>query len=176
MRMKLPTIAWMLSLTAMLAEGGAPQAPEQVEGIANYKRIEPGLATAGTPSSEALLRLKALGFRTVIDLRTEGEGIVAEQAAVEAQGLRYVSVPVTPASLSVQDVRAVAAVLDDPAAGPILLHCASSNRVGGVYGVIQVLKGRGLAEAEAAAREAGLRSDSMAEAMRRVAAEAAAHR
>ena len=60
----------------------------------------------------------------------------------------------------------------DGAAAPVLLHCAASNRVGGVYGVVQVLEGKSLSEAEAAAREAGLRSEAMTEAMRRVAAEA----
>ena len=36
------------------------------------------------------------------------------------------------------------------AAGPVLLHCASSNRVSGVYEMAQALKGKSLAEAEAA--------------------------
>jgi uncharacterized protein (TIGR01244 family) len=176
MKKRVGTPAWVLAAAVALATSAWAQVPEQVEGIANYKRIEPGLAAAGTPSSAALQQLKALGFRTVVDLRTEGEGTAAERAAVEAQGLRYVSVPVTPASLSLEDVKAVGAVLDDPAAGPVLLHCASSNRVGAVYGALQALKGRSPADAETAAREAGLTSESMAAAMKRVAGEAAAPR
>jgi uncharacterized protein (TIGR01244 family) len=167
--------AWTLAAVALASSAGA-QVPEQVESIANYKRLGPGLAVAGVPSAAAVPQLKALGFRTVVDLRTEGEGTAAERAAVESQGLRYVAVPVTAASLSVADVRTVAAVLDDPAAGPVLLHCASSNRVGAVYGAIQALKGRSLADAEAAAREAGLNSEAMAAAMKRVVAEAPAPR
>ena len=54
---------------------------------------------------------------------------------MEAQGLRYVWVPVTPDTLSLADVEAVEKVLDDPASGPVLLHCVSSNRVGGVWAV-----------------------------------------
>jgi len=150
------------------------EAPETAEGIANYKRLSAGLAAAGTPSPEAVSKLRAMGFQTVIDLRAESEGTAEEKAAVERQGLRYVSVPVTPASFSLDDAKAVAKLLDDPGAGPVLLHCASSNRVGGVYGVVQALQGKSLAEAEAAGREAGLTSDAMVEAMRRVAAEAGA--
>ena len=161
--------AWWMSAVAVAAEP-----PETVEGIANYKRLSAGLAAAGAPSAEAALRLKALGFKTVIDLRTDGEGTAEEKAAVEKQGLRYVSVPMTPATFSLDDARTVAKVLDDPEAGPVLLHCGSSNRVGAVYGVVQALKGKTLAEAEAAARDAGLRSEPMIEAMRRVAAEAGA--
>ena len=152
----------------------AAEAPETAEGIANYKRLSAGLAAAGTPSAKAVLELKALGFKTVIDLRAEEEGTAEEKAAILGQGLRYVSVPVTPATFSLDDARAVARLLDDPAAGPVLLHCASSNRVGGVYGVVQALKGKSLAEAEAAGRQAGLKSDAMVQAMRRVAAEAGA--
>ena len=152
----------------------AAEAPEAVKGISDYRRVSPGLAAAGKPSAEAVSRLKDLGFKTVIDLRTEKEGTAEEKAAVEGQGLRYVSVPVTAATLSLDDVKAVARLLDDPEAGPVLLHCAGSVRAGAVYGVVQALKGKSLAEAEAAGRAAGLTDGPMTEAMRRVAAEAGA--
>lgn len=166
------TVAVLLGIAAAAAAGP----PEQAPGIANYKRLHERLAVSGTISPEAMKQLKAMGFRTVVDLRTEAEGTAAEKAAVEALGLRYVSVPVTAAALSLREVEAVADVLADGAAAPVLLHCASSNRVGGVYGVVQVLEGKSLSEAEAAARDAGLRSEAMTEAMRRVAAEAEASR
>jgi uncharacterized protein (TIGR01244 family) len=152
----------------------AAEAPETVKGIANYKRLSAGMAAAGTPSAEAVSRLKALGFKTVIDLRTEAEGTAEERAAVESQGLRYVSVPVTPATLSLDDVKIVAGLLDDPHAGPVLVHCVASVRVGAVYGAVQALKGKSLAEAEAAGRAAGLTGGPMVAAMRRVAAETGA--
>jgi protein tyrosine phosphatase (PTP) superfamily phosphohydrolase (DUF442 family) len=58
--------------------------------------------------------------------------------------------------------------LDEPSAGPILFHCASSNRVGGAWAVIQARKGKGPDEAVAAGREAGLHSPQMEAAVRRV--------
>jgi uncharacterized protein (TIGR01244 family) len=166
------TVAVLLGIAAAAAAGP----PEQAPGIANSKRLHERLAVGGTISPEAMTQLKAMGFKTVVDLRTEAEGTAAEKAAVEALGLRYVSVPVTAAALSLREVEAVADVLADGAAAPVLLHCASSNRVGGVYGVVQVLEGKSLAEAEAAARDAGLSSGAITEAMRRVAAEAEASR
>ena len=111
------------------------------EAIPNYRRLRPGLATAGQPSPEALAKLKEMGFRTVINLRTEREGAKVEQQTVEAAGLRYVWVPMTAETFSAQDVRAVARVLDDEAAAPVLLHCTIANRVGGVWAAIQVEKG-----------------------------------
>jgi protein tyrosine phosphatase (PTP) superfamily phosphohydrolase (DUF442 family) len=59
--------------------------------------------------------------------------------------------------------------VDDPSAGPVLLHCAAANRAGGVYAALAAAKGKTLDEAEAMGRAAGLTSASMVEAFRRVA-------
>jgi uncharacterized protein (TIGR01244 family) len=97
-------------------------------------------------------------------------GPANEREVVESQGLRYVSVPMTAASFSLADVEAVEKVIGDPAAGPVLFHCASSNRVGGTWAVIQARKGKSLDEALASGREAGLKSASMEDAVRRLVA------
>lgn len=154
-------------LGAAWASAGVPGSVEP-SAIPAYRLIRADLATAGQPSPEALLRLKQLGFRTVVNLRTDGEGTAEEKATLEGQGLRYVSVPIRVDTFSLADVEAVEKVLDDPAAGPVLLHCASSNRVGGVWAVIQSRKGKSLEAALAAGREAGLHSPQMEAAVRRV--------
>jgi uncharacterized protein (TIGR01244 family) len=133
--------------------------------------IAPGIVAAGQPGPEALPKLGAMGFKTVLNLRMPAEGGPAnEREVVEGQGLRYVSVPMTAASFSLADVEAVEKVIGDPTAGPILFHCASSNRVGGVWAVIQARKGRSLDAALAAGREAGLMGATMEDAVRRLAA------
>jgi uncharacterized protein (TIGR01244 family) len=165
----------MLSIFFLLLTGA--QVPETVDpaAIPNYQLLRPGLAVAGKPSPEALARLKDQGFKTIIDLRSEAEGLAEEKAIVEDQGLRYVSVPMTAASFSLADVQAVGRILDDPAAGPVLLHCASSNRVGGVLAVLEAKAGKPLEDAIAAGEKAGLKSGPMMEAVKRVlAAETAA--
>jgi uncharacterized protein (TIGR01244 family) len=136
--------------------------------IPAYRLVRPDLATGGQPSAEALAQLQSLGFKTVINLRTPQDGALEERAAVEAQGLRYVNVPFTVETFSLADVEAVEKVLADPSAGPVLLHCHSSNRVGAMWAAIQVRQGRGFDEALAAGREAGLRSAPMVAALRRV--------
>jgi uncharacterized protein (TIGR01244 family) len=148
------------------------QAPETVDAAAipNYHRIRPDLAGAGQPSAEGVAQLKAMGFRTVINLRTEGEGAKAEQAAVEKAGLRYVWVPMTAESFSAADVSRVASVVDDASAGPVLLHCKAANRVGAMWAALEAAKGKTLDEAEAEGRAAGLTSPALVEAFRRVSA------
>jgi uncharacterized protein (TIGR01244 family) len=166
-----PTLALAAFLSAAVLHGG--QVPDAVDPalIPAYKVIAPGLAAAGQPVPDALARLGTWGFKTVLNLRLPNEGGPAnERSVVESQGLRYVSIPVTSASLSLDDLAAIEKVLDDPAAAPVLFHCASSNRVGGVWAAIQVRKKKSLDAALAAGREAGLRSTTMEDAVRRLVA------
>jgi uncharacterized protein (TIGR01244 family) len=161
-------------LVALIALGAAAVAaaepPQNVEAarIPAYHRVSATLFSAGQPSAEALASLGDLGFRTVVSLRAPEEGPAGEAAVVEGEGLRYVNVPVTAATFSAADVDAVVKVLDDPSAAPVLLHCASSNRVGAVVAVIEARKGRTLEDALSAGRAAGLHSPEMEGAVRRV--------
>ena len=152
----------------LLLAGGEPPATMDPAAIPNYQLLRPGLAVAGLPSPAALLKLKEQGFKTVIDLRSEAEGLAAEKASVEGQGLRYVSVPITAQSFSLADATKVKAVLEDPGSGPVLMHCQSSNRVGGVIAVIEAKNGKSLEQALDEGRKAGLRGDAMVEAVKRV--------
>src|SRR5215510_9532245 len=128
-RQEVPMSALFLALLLVADDAPATMDPAA---IPNYTRVRPGLAVAGKPSSAALAHLKEQGFKTVIDLRMPTEGLEEEKASVEGQGLKYVSVPFTSATFSLADALRVKGVLDDPASGPVLLHCAAANRAGGV--------------------------------------------
>jgi uncharacterized protein (TIGR01244 family) len=162
------TLALLLLSSAAVVCAGVAETVDPAQ-IPAYKVIAPGIVAAGQPAPDVLPKLGAMGFKTVLNLRMPDEGGPAnEREVVEGQGLRYVSVPVTAASLSLADVLAIEKVLDDPAAGPVLFHCASSNRTGGVWAVIQARKGKSLDAALAAGREAGLKGATMEDAVRRL--------
>lgn len=160
----------LLAVVALGAGSVSAEMPAAVDpsAIPNYKVIRPGLAFGGQPSSETLERLADMGFRTIVNIRTEQEGAREEEKVIRAQGLAFVWVPVTSGTFSMEDVEAVEQVLDDPAAAPVLLHCASGNRVAAVWGVIRARDGRTPEEVETDARAAGLHSPSMWEAVLRV--------
>lgn len=182
-RSSLPAAALWLAFSALAgaAEPPAsltttPAVPANVEAalIPDYTRLTPALAAAGQPTPEAVAKLAAMGFKTVVNLRAESEpGVAGEAEALRAQGLDYVSVPVTADDFSLAVVAAVQRVLDDPARAPVLLHCNSSNRVGGVWAVIQA-RTRGLSAEDAVieGRKAGLHSQAMIDAVTRVLGEA----
>ena len=159
-------VAWAMA-APLSAE--IPEAPDATA-FPNYRVLRPGLAVAGQPSAAGLAQLKAMGFKTVVNLRTEKEGAKDEELVVKAAGLAYVSVPVTAETLSQADADAVGRVIDDPLAGPVLLHCSTANRVGAVWAILRVRQGKTLDEAEAEGRAMGLKSPPLIEAMRKVAA------
>jgi len=166
-----------LGIIAFCAASGADRSgvrgplPETVEAwvIPNYHLLRPDVASGGQPTESGLVWLDALGFRTIIDLRAPAEGNAEEETAVRRAGLRYVSVPITPESFRRADVEAIASILGETERGPVLLHCASGNRAGGVWTALRVMEGRPYDEAEAEGRKIGLQSPAMIAAVRRVA-------
>lgn len=159
-----------LAVAALSATTVTAEIPQKADSsaIPNYRLVRPGLATAGQPSAEALKQLKSQGFKTVVNLRTESEGAKDEEATIREAGLTYVWVPISPATFSLDDVKAIGKVLDDPAAAPVLLHCSSANRVGAVWTVLETQKGKTLEAAQAEGETIGLSSPAMKEAVRRV--------
>lgn len=164
--------AFGLALPWVFASSLAAQVPATADATAfpNFVLVRPGLAAAGQPTPEGLAQLKGMGFKTVINLRTEKEGAKDEEAVVKAAGLNYVSVPVTAETLSPSDADAVSKVLDDPTAGPVLLHCASANRVGAVWALIRLRQGATLEEAENDGKAVGLKSPALVEVVRKIGA------
>lgn len=128
---------------------------------------------AGQPDEESLIRLSTSeGVKTVVNIRFPEEMSRVgfdEQAVADSLGLRYVTIPVSPASFSQQDVDRFAQVLGETEE-PVLLHCASSNRVGGMWAAyLSTHRGVELDDALELGKLAGLRSDGMVAAVRRVA-------
>jgi len=170
-----PAVLALALASASSLSGSALAAgiPDKLE-AASYQRLSPSLAVSGKPSKEALASLKEAGFRTAIDLRQPNEGVLSAREAVEAQGLKFLSVPVSPDTFTLQDAQKVAAVLSDQSAAPVLLFCSSSNRVGGVMAVIERMRGRSKEEALAEGKKSGLKSAAMEKAVLRVLDEAPA--
>lgn len=129
----------------------------------------------GQPNATAFERLvEEAGVQTVISFRRpqELEQLDFDQPALmETLELRYVNIPIMPDTFSEEDVDRLAEVLAETK-GPVLLHCSSSNRAGGVWATYLVRhRGFDLEEALRLGRAAGLNSDSMVEAVQRVARE-----
>ncbi len=126
---------------------------------------------AGQPTEEGLQKALASGTTKVINLRTAGEmnnlGWSEEKLIAGSAG-RYVFIPVSPKSFSMEDVKKFASEFDSHK-GPILIHCASSNRVGAMWAAYLVrYRNFDMETAMEHGKAAGMSSDSMIEAFKRV--------
>lgn len=118
------------------------------------------LYSAGQPTEAELAALARKGVRTIINLRHPSEANDFDEAATAAAaGLRYVAIPVAGAAdLTPETVARFGRELAQArACGPVLVHCASSNRVGALIALEQAwVQGQSADVALAAGRAAGL--------------------
>ncbi|TVR95588.1 MAG: TIGR01244 family phosphatase [Rhodospirillales bacterium] len=96
------------------------------------RRLTPNVSVASQISEEDVARLAALGFRTIVNNRPDGETPnqppgAAIRAAAARHGLAYVDVPVVSGQLTEDDVAAAQMVLAR-ADGPVLMFCNSGTR------------------------------------------------
>jgi uncharacterized protein (TIGR01244 family) len=136
---------------------------DETHGIPNASFPEKGILAAGQPTGEQLQILAEDGYKTVIDLRpdTEPRGY-DEVGAAKQNGLTYVSIPVTGATLDRAAIDRFVTELDK-AQRPVIIHCATSSRVGALYYAWLREKGMPKAEALAKGKAAGLRSQELIE-------------
>lgn len=129
------------------------------EGMRNAKVPLAGVLTGGQPDSAAVVALAADGWRTVVDLRTPAEDRGFDEPGVaRAAGLRYVALPVGHHGPADSTFARMRELLADSTLRPIVVHCASGNRVGSSM-IPWLVLDRGLApdSALALARTIGMR-------------------
>lgn len=117
----------------MPAVDSTQQAALIAAGPAGLRVAAPGHWVSGyVERADQVEAARALGIRTVISLvPPEERPEIDEQALVTGAGLRFLSVPVAgPADLTPATVDALTAALQSAGDAPVLIHCASANRVG----------------------------------------------
>ena len=116
-----------------------------------------GVTSAGQPDQVAMAVFGDNGYVAIIDMRGEREDRgMDEKAVVESLGMDYVTLPiVSEDDISFENAKK----LDDLLAaydGPVLIHCASGNRVGALLALRQSMNGADDSEAMAYGKQGGL--------------------
>jgi protein tyrosine phosphatase (PTP) superfamily phosphohydrolase (DUF442 family) len=124
-----------------------PAAVAAVEGTASSGRLSdaqyevaPGIVLAGGLHPDALDRLQP-GETLMIDLRTPSEGAVDGAAEAERRAIGYLNVPVNGAEFGSAQLDAVAEALARAGSRTVVLHCATGNRAGMIWGAVQLRHG-----------------------------------
>ncbi len=125
------------------------------------------LLVGGQPTPDQFEAAQRLGYQTIINLRQPDEENNTDPAQIQSLGMTYVSFPIAgSADLTEEKARGFAEVLE-AAEGPVMVHCNSGNRVGGMFAMkafyidglspeeaLEVGKKTGITRAEPAVREA----------------------
>jgi uncharacterized protein (TIGR01244 family) len=110
--------------------------PAPADLLRNGKAPFDGVLTGGQPTPDQLATLAELGYKTVVNLRSPGEEGSTDPAVVESLGMDYVSLPISNATdINETNGRALAEILEE-AEYPVVVHCASGNRVGAVFAMM----------------------------------------
>ena len=117
-------------------------------GLSNVGRVAPGVYRGAQPLPEGYRTLKAMGIRTVVNLRMRH----GEKAAVESAGMRFIEIPIsTTSTIDPKTVKRALSAIADPANQPVFLHCAQGrDRTGVVVAVYRMeVDSWSISEAEA---------------------------
>lgn len=150
---------------------GKEVAPVTVGNTPNTAAFGKHVYFAGQPGAEDLEKYAELGVKTIINLRTEPEmdGLdFDESAAVKKAGMDYVHVPIGREDLDKETIERIMTALDSAGQGPVLLHCARSNRVGYIWTVYRAARhGLSIEDAVAEGKQAGMRAGALEERARK---------
>jgi protein tyrosine phosphatase (PTP) superfamily phosphohydrolase (DUF442 family) len=107
-----------------------------VAGASNLAQVSPILWRSAQPTAEGFKSLKALGIRTVVNLRN----VASDRNELQGLGLRYVHIHFATWHAEDKDIVAFLKILSDPVNHPVLVHCQlGADRTGTMVAVYRVI-------------------------------------
>jgi protein tyrosine/serine phosphatase len=97
----------------------APAQEEKIDSRLNLYKVDAALYRGAQPSAEQFKALKAMGVKTVVNLRESG----TDEPVCRELGLNYVAIPMTVLSAREEHILAFLKVMSDPTNYPVYVHC-----------------------------------------------------
>jgi protein tyrosine phosphatase (PTP) superfamily phosphohydrolase (DUF442 family) len=110
-----------------------PAASSLPAGIPSFALAKDRLATGLKPILDGIDWLKENGYRTVLHIRLPGEDDSAERKDFESRGLRYLSLDVSPETLSATTIQEFTRIVSDPAGQPLFVYDKDGSLAGGLW-------------------------------------------
>jgi len=108
--------------------------------ISNFAHVSTGIWRGGVPSENALQQLAQSGVKTIVDLRLDGPGTDREDQISKRLGIKHVHIPLGFGTPKAEQISQFFAVVKDPAAQPIFVHCTQgADRTGTLIGMYRRL-------------------------------------
>ena len=112
--------------------------------------LDGSFTTGGQPTDQAYAKAAASGFHSVLSLRTANDGVdlARERSLVAKNKMRYFNIPVVSSAPRSEQADEFIRLVKEKSNHPMLINCASANRVGAFMMIYRVL-GQGWAEDKA---------------------------
>ena len=156
----------LLVLVAFTARSAAAQQAVVDVPIARFHQVDEHLYRGAQPTTLGLTRLHALGIRTILNIRDDGDAAVEnERRIVESLGMRFVHIPIKDGNIfnwsrriPAETVRHFFEALGS-APGPVFIHCKrGTDRTGALVAIYRIARnGWDTARALKEANERGMR-------------------
>lgn len=127
----------MLALTSVITSAQKVVTPP---GIENFGKVNDNYFRGSQPTQAQLAALKAMGVKTIIDLRKDYVP-EARQSANEL-GLNYFNLPLKPSKAATKEqTEYFLSLVNDPANGPLYVHCKGGrHRTGAMTAVYRITR------------------------------------
>jgi len=111
-------------LMVALAINTLAQSETRYAELPNFHQVNSQLYRGGQPKPGGMSRVKALGIKTIVNLRGEDAQTQAEGAEARELGLSYHSIPLPEFSgPKEEDVQRVLDIINAPENQPVFVHC-----------------------------------------------------
>ncbi|MGE3840316.1 MAG: tyrosine-protein phosphatase [Vicinamibacterales bacterium] len=158
-----PLFRFLLCAICLLRPAAAVHANPlpSTDALARFRQVDAALYRGAQPTAEQFEALAKLGIRTVVNLRRDGD----EQRLVESLGMQYVDLSASlhpfgfGGGLEARIVDRFFQIIDDPASGPVFVHCRrGADRTGTLVAMYRIARqGWTVADAYDEARALGMR-------------------
>ena len=108
--------------------------------LPNLYKITENLYRGGQPTEAGIRKLKAMGIKTVIDLRDDDDRAKREESWVKAAGLRFVNIPLSNLfGPKDEKIESILAQIDRSENQPVFIHCKrGADRTGTAIAVYRI--------------------------------------
>ncbi len=131
-----PTL--IFSTFALLAALAVPACAESGD-LPNFHLAAPGIWRGAAPTEVGLRQLKAMGIKTVIDLRIAPKTVEKEGIYARSLGFKWINLPMGSDPPTPKEVSTLLATLKQAPASPVFVHCQhGADRTGCMIGIYRV--------------------------------------
>ena len=107
--------------------------------LPNFHTVAPGITRGAAPTEAGLKQLKAMGIKTIIDLRIAPRTVKKEGIEARALGFQWINLPMGGDPPTTREVSTLLATLKQAPQSPVFVHCQhGADRTGCMIGIYRV--------------------------------------